>query len=915
VIKTPPPTTQLSILPASSQYTGLQSDLKANLMFDKAGYEACLLEKSGAVPFLKNSLNEAAEYLNDLFKSGFPISQLVIARAWFIDQVLCTLWQQCLPDCTDQLALLAVGGFGRAELMPHSDIDLLILMHDDLNLDDVGPQLEQFITTLFDTNLDIGHSVRHLSECLERAAEDITIATNLLETRTLAGSESLRLQLSELAYSDRSWTDKDFFVAKRDEQFGRHEKYGDTDYNLEPNVKTSPGSLRDIQTIGWITKRHFGFRSNSPDTGYEFLTDDEITALREGEAFLWQLRYGLQMIAGRNENRLLFDYQRTLADLLHFKGTDKTLGVERMMQRYYRNSLQLRELNDVVLQHYDEVILHPDEEPTLIPINRRFQIKNNYIEAINNGVFAYRPFAMLEIFLLMAQNPEISGIRASTIRSIRAHRHLIDEEFRRELANTSMFMEILRAPHPLYRTLSAMKRYGILGQYLPEFGRIIGKMQYDLFHVYTVDTHTEHVIRHMHKLQLSNNKLDCPLASTLVRQLPKIELLYIAGIYHDIGKGRGGNHSMLGAADVESFCERHHLSSRDTNLVAWLVENHLLMSVTAQKKDISDPDIIHEFANKIDTQVHLDYLYTLTVSDINATNPKLWNHWRAALLRQLYNETKRVLHKGLEEPPDRERWIKQTQAEVRELLVAKRLPSEDIDQLWENLNEDYFLQDSTHEIARQTALILRHQDEIPLVRVRNIQEGQAEGLLQILIYQPSRPGQFATTTITLEQLNLNIHHARVSSFPNTCSLSIYVVSPTLPEPEFAVAKEEIKEELVTQLQLQKEGKTKKIVSKLTSRLLKHFSFPSEVLIGFDNATNRTTLEVITPDRPGLLARIAKVFREQQIGLVSARIATLGERVEDVFVITDKDGKPLHDPEVCQNLHDALCHQLDKPDDD
>ena len=894
-------------VPLSQHYYALAEDVKSHLGFDLVHYADLLASGSGAVTFLKDSLRGASDYLNELFKGGFPISQLVLARAWFVDQVLRALWKQCSLDSTDGLSLVAVGGYGRAELMPHSDIDLLILLEDNLELESVAHRLEQFVTTLFDTGLDIGHSVRHVSECLQRAAGDITIATNLLETRIIAGCEAQRLKLSKLAYSDSSWTDREFFIAKRDEQLGRHQKYGDTEYNLEPNVKTSPGSLRDIQTIGWITKRHFGFRNNSPDTGYEFLTDDEMTALREGETFLWELRYGLQMIAGRNENRLLFDHQRPLAQLLNYKGTETNRGVERMMQRYYRNSLQLRELNDVVLQHYEEVILHSDENSQPIKLNRRFQLSNHYIEAINHGVFAYQTFALMEIFLFMAQRPEITGIRASTIRSIRAHRHLIDEEFRRDVTNTSIFMEILRTPHALHRTLSAMKRYGILGQYLPEFGRIIGKMQYDLFHVYTVDTHTEHVIRHMYKMQTPENSLDCPLASTLVRQLPKLELLYIAGLFHDIGKGRGGNHSVLGALDVIRFCKLHHLSERDTSLVAWLVENHLLMSVTAQKKDISDPDIIHEFANEIDTQVHLDYLYTLTVADINATNPKLWNNWRAALLRQLYNETKRVLHKGLESPPDRERWIRQTQAEVKELLIGNGLPEDQINGLWNGLDDDYFLQDSTREIARQTTLILSHRNEVPLVRVRNAREGEAKGFLQILIYQPSRPGQFATTTTTLEQLNLNIHHARVISFPKNYSLSNYVVSPTHPEMEYTITNEAIEEELVKQL---RERASLKIVSRRTPRLLKHFSFPTEVAIFTDLNSHRTTIEVITPDRPGLLARIAGVFLENHIGLLSARIATLGERVEDVFVVTNTDGEPLHEEHLCQKLTEDISKQLD-----
>ena len=531
---------------------------------------------------LKQRYNADAE----AFKQGADVRALVHSRADTIDTVLRLIWNRYPFSSSPDIALIAVGGYGRGELHPHSDIDLLILTRNGTE-SNWQEDLGAFITLLWDLKLDIGHSVRSIAESKAAARVDVATLTNLLETRTIAGPDELRKELSEQAYSDNIITDRDYFIAKRKEQKRRHKKYSDTEYNLEPNVKSSPGALRDIQTIGWITKRHFGLQNIADLTRFSILTDEEHQILFEGETVLWQLRYGLQLIADRNENRLLFDHQRALAQMLGYKDEGKRLDVELMMQSYYRAVLALAELADVILQYYDEAILGTGTEDDIQPINNRFQIRSSYIEAVNNQVFAYSPYAIMEIFVLMAQHPEIKGIRATTIRSLRAHRHLIDDAFRADLAVTSLFMELLRTPHAVDESLSAMKKYNVLGRYLPEFGQIIGQMQHDLFHIYTVDAHTMRVIRNMVRLGNPEAVEDYPLAARLIHGLPKREVLYIAGLYHDVAKGRGGDHSELGAQDAESFCQRHHLGERDTQLASWLVENHLLMSMTAQRKDIS----------------------------------------------------------------------------------------------------------------------------------------------------------------------------------------------------------------------------------------------------------------------------------------------------------------------------------------
>ena len=855
---------------------------------------------------LKERYNADAE----AFRQGADVRALVHSRSGTLDTILALIWNRYAFAASADVSLVAVGGYGRGELHPHSDIDLLILTRSGIE-ENWQEDLGAFITLLWDLKLDIGHSVRSIQESMDAAREDVTILTNLLETRTIAGPDDLRDELSHQVYSDAISSDRDYFIAKREEQKQRHAKYGDTEYNLEPNVKGSPGALRDIQTIGWITKRHFGLQNIADLTRFSILTEEEHQILLQGETFLWRLRFGLQLIANRNENRLLFDHQRALAQMLGYKDEGKRLGVELMMQSYYRTVLALAELTDVILQYYDEAILGAGSDDDILPLNKRFQIRNYYIEAVNNQVFAYAPYAIMEIFVLMAQHPEIKGIRATTIRSLRAHRHLIDDAFRSDLAVTSLFMELLRTPHALDQTLSAMKKYNVLGRYLPEFGQIIGQMQHDLFHIYTVDAHTMRVIRNMVRLDSADARNEYPLASRLIHRLPKLETLYIAGLYHDVAKGRGGDHSELGAIDVEDFCERHHLSERDTQLASWLVENHLLMSMTAQRKDISDPDIIHGFARAVPSQVHLDYLYVLTVCDISATNPKLWNTWRASLLRQLYIETKRALRRGSETPVDRQEWVRATQSEAREILHAQNMTDEQIDGIWETLDEDYFLQDSTVDIAWQTAAIIRHGDDPdPLVLIRDTRGGPTDGYSQIIIYMSDRIDLFAATTAVLEQLNLNIVDARISSSEGPFSISSYIVLDEKGKPLGIdpARKDRVRMRLIEELDDPEDYPD--IIHRRTPRQLKHFAFPTEVTFSNDTINQRTVMEVITPDRPGLLARVGQVLLEHRVRLTNAKIATLGERVEDVFFVTDEHGEQISDPAVCQALQQDLCQMLD-----
>ena len=846
---------------------------------------------------------------DDMYLQGEDIQALLALKAWLMDQILAALWER-FPFHED-LSLIAVGGYGRGELQPHSDIDLLILIKDQLD-EKLGEDISAFITLLWDLKLDIGHSVRTIEECISSAKDDVTIATNLLETRTISGQDNLLKTLSTRIYSDEVYTSKEYFLAKRAEQKDRHEKYSGTEYNLEPNLKSSPGTLRDIQTLAWITKRHFGPDAPSNRSRYHFLTDDEFNMLVKGEAFLCRLRYGLQMIANRNENRLLFEHQRKLATILGFKDNSKKLGVEQMMQRYFRVVLGLGELTDVILQYFDEFYLSPERSQEIQKLNKRFQLNHGYIEAINNSVFERSPYALIEIFLLLAQNPQSYGIKTTTIRQIREHKYLIDDSFRNDLANTSLFLEILRTPHNLHETLNAMLKYNVLGRYLPPFGQIIGQMQHDLFHCYTVDAHTIRLIKNLIQLEQPSSQKEFPLASRLLKNIPKREILYVAGLFHDIAKGRGGDHSELGAQDALEFCEHHHFSERDTKLVSWLVENHLLLSMTAQKRDIDDPEVIHEFAKRIPSLTHLEYLYVLTVCDIAATNPNLWSSWRATLLQQLYIETRRAIRRGLEQPVDRNEWIWATKQEVKTLLFDQGFGAKEVNKLLDSFEDDYFLQDSTADIVWQISEVLTHGDSNdPLIIIRDTKTQFGDGFSQIMVYVPSKNNLFAATTAVLEQLNLNVLNARISASRGDFNLSNFIVTDAHHQP---LAKDSDRREQVRQRlfeELDDPDDYPEIIQRRTPRQLKHFSFPTEVTFSNDMINQRTVMEVVTPDRPGLLARIGQILLMHKLTLINARIATLGERVEDVFFITDAKGQPISEASLCESLQHEICTQLDE----
>lgn len=876
-------------------------------LFDPAAFRE-QLANGNTLQCCKQALSRVMAHQHDAFRAGARASELIRQRAHFTDALLGELWDsQAWGDA--ELAMVAVGGYGRGELHPHSDVDLLFLLGE--NSDPVRDQLADFTTLLWDTGVKPGYSVRTVAECVEQAREDITVLTNLIEARVIRGAATLMAQVRELTADTHMWTSREFFKAKLDEQTNRHNRFADTEYNLEPNVKSSPGGLRDLQVIGWITERHFGVTSLEEVTEGNFLTAEEITVLSGGRDFLWQVRYALHMITNREEDRLLFDHQRELAALWGFHDGDK-LAVEQFMQVYYRWALDLGQLNEVIIQYFDQAILRQNMADDIEELNDRFQIRNGYIEARSTELFAEQPSALLEVFLLCGNNASITGIAAPTIRLIQEHCDQIDDAFRARADNKELFLAILRSPHKMTRQLRRMARYGVLGQYLPEFGRIIGQMQHDLFHSYTVDAHTLEVIKFARRFMVPGMLENLPVSGRVARRLDKVELLYIAALYHDIGKGRGGDHSELGAVDAQAFCVSHGLNDQDTELVVWLVKNHLLMSAVAQRKDITDPEVVQEFATHVRDERHLDYLFTLTVADINATNPKLWNAWRGSLLRQLHTETRRALRRGLDNPVQKSSVVNATRQAAIEILEGRGFVPEDLEAIWSDRGDDYFIRERPEDIAWHTEAIDDHYNrDQPLVLVKNREESSVANTTQIFIHARTRVQLFSRVCAALEYLDLSVHDARIYSSKNNMSLDTYFVLDSNGQPiEDDHGRLKHIEEYLAEV-LTDDHSELDIVERRTRRQVKSFFIPTETSMRVDEARNLSILEVASPDRPGLLARIGRIFVELNIELQGAKIQTLGERVEDVFFITDSQHQAIRDPELVAAIERRICEALDQ----
>lgn len=872
-----------------------------------------LFEKADSLVQFKHLIKQKNIELKLRFDPQQSVSDLLKEKSDFIDLILSCCWQHFLGPYAQQLSLCAVGGFGRRELFPHSDIDIIIL----LDSNDTSPYedaLANLFMFLWDIGLKPGHSVRTINECVTAALDDQTIMTSLMEISLLAGNATLYEMLKLRITPDKVWPSDQFFAAKMEEQRLRYAKFHDTAYNLEPNIKEGPGGLRDMQVIAWVFKRHYNSSTLKELIKYGFLPESEYAELIAARDVLWRIRYALHLLTDRAEDRLVFDYQRDLARQFGFSTESQHYNqdVEAFMQFYFKTVQGLERLNEMLLQLFNERFVAGNTACKVTPINDKFIAINGYLEAVNESVFEQYPLTLLEVFLVLQLNPSLVGIRATTIRLIRKSLHLIDSSFRKNKTANRLFIEIFRRPRGLTHELRRMNRYGVLAAYLPSFANIVGRMQYDLFHIYTVDEHTLFVIRNLRRFSLEEHNDEFPLCNTVFLLIAKPELLYIAALFHDIAKGLNGDHSSLGEDIARNFCIQHDFSVHDTKLITWLVQNHLVMSMTAQRKDISDPDVIHEFAQKVGSVEYLNHLYLLTVADIRATNPELWNAWKDSLLKELYSTTHSALRWGLQNPIAMADRLRENKQEARDELLRLGMQEATIDSAWAHTGDDYFLRYSADEIAWHTmAIVSSSEDDLPLVLLRPLtQRGSAE----VFVYAKDEGPIFSICTATFDQLGLTILDARIITTQDNYVLNSFQVLEQTGEPINELFRAS---HICTSLRNNLlHGKVKGYINihrQSKSRQALHFPIPTSLTFLSDPLNRYTIIELITTDHAGLLSTIGRAFIKQNVNLLSAKITTIGSRAEDMFYITDQYLQPINDIGKQNQIREEILKILDTQD--
>ena len=810
-----------------------------------------------------------------------------------IDRTIKTLWRDVQPAAG--ATLLATGGYGRAELYPFSDVDVLVLLAREPSPQE-RTRLESFVGMLWDVGLEIGHGVRTIPACLEAAEADITVRTTLLEARFLSGSHALHRKLEDALQKD--FDPASFYKAKKLEQEQRHAKHQDTPYSLEPNLKEAPGGLRDLHVIQWIARAAgIGWRWRDLET-HGLVQDDEKRQLARNEAVLQNLRIRLHYLAGRREDRIVFDLQNPLAEQLGYRETPTRRASEAMMQRYYRTAKTITQLNTILLQNLG-ARLFPKADVDLHTLNERFRARGELLEACDEGLFEREPLAVLESFLLMQQHHELQGMTAPTLRALWRGRRQIDNRFRRNPVARLMFLQILQQSRGIVHEFRRMNQYGILGRYLPEFGHVVGQMQHDLFHVYTVDQHILMVLRNLRRFTMPELAHEFPLCSQLMSGFARHWLLYVAALYHDVAKGRGGDHSELGAHDARIFCRRHGLAAEDEELVEFLVTNHLAMSMVAQKQDVHDLDVIRAFAERVGSERRLIALYLLTVADIRGTSPKVWNAWKAKLLEDLFRATRRVL---TGETLQLDAALAEKQAEATRLLRLYALSDSVKDKLWAQLDTTYFLRHDAQEIAWQTRnLHYRVDSAKPVVRARL---APFDDGLQVMIYGKDRPSLFARICGCFDRINFNIVEAKIHTTRNGYALDTFLVMVEGQGIHYRDMIRLVESELAHELE--SEAPLGPPRSGRLSRRVRHFPVSPVVDVRPDERGTYHVLSIVASDHPGLLYGVARTLARYRIDLHTAKINTLGDRAEDVFLIS---GDALADSKTVLRLEQELAKEL------
>jgi [protein-PII] uridylyltransferase len=836
---------------------------------------------------ISNYKNELLEFNNTLdaqFRT-VGIDKLLEQRSNLIDKILINLWDEYKLSNTD-FSLNAVGGYGRQELHLHSDIDISIITSHSVRDGDIA-SLESFIAELWDLGLEFGHSVRTLKQMDEEIERDAVTATNMLDIRMLCGeSEHARIVLKNL-YNDDLWSSKKFWIAKLEEQKQRHYKLEKKNLSMQPDLKNSPGGLRDIQTIFWVARKHYSVSDPDELNRIGYFTNEEYSELLECQYFIWRVRWSLHEAVGRAENKLLFEYQANVASLMGF-GNVGNMAIEKMMRQIFRAMKRVSELNQMLMLFLNSDRI-PNAKNDIYEINNEFEIRGTLIHARHKDVFIDRK-QIISMFVLVAKEHEkIDGISAETLRVLRQVRRRILGDLQDFYECRQEFIKLFRSRYGLGTALDFMHRHGVLSVYFPQWREIVGQMQFDLYHAYTVDEHTYRVLRNLHNFETKNIEKSKSFAANLYKSIDNKLPLKLAAMFHDIAKGRGGDHSVLGSIDAEQFAEFHDLRSSEVKQIKWLVKHHLLMSITAQQQDIFDIDVISEFAKFIGTQGKLDMLYCLTVADLSATNDNLWNEWKASLLGQLYIATKRALRNGLENLLEYKSVVKESKREALRLLEnsgrCNKEVVEKIVEFWKKIPPSFFGRYDPDEIASYTDKIISNGSGNTLITV----DGNAgSGSGELFVYIKDRKGLFVSLFKVLSNLNIATQEAFITVTKDDYvieTLKILDSNGELIDDDFVLQDLEAK---LRQVLIEE----KEIPTPKQPRFLQVFESDASVDFLKSRKKNKTLLSISSPNNPQLMEKICQIFQSLDLNIESAKINTIGEVVDNVFLLTNNAQKQL-----------------------
>ena len=815
--------------------------------------------------------------------SRYSIFELIENRSDFYDALLIQLWQEMGLSEQQGIALIAVGGYGRREMFPLSDLDFLILVEQTPS-PEIEEKITQFIQFLWDCGFEVGNSVRTLEQCESEGKQDITIATNLLEARFLTGNRPYFDALNELVKNSDFWSKEDFFNAKVQEQIERYQRYHNTAYNLEPDIKYSPGGLRDLHLLYWVALRHSGALTLEAILQSGFIYPQEYQQLQESRAFLFKVRFALHLILKRYDNRLLFDRQIKVSELLGFRG-EGNQAVEKMMKCFFQALHRISLISNLLIQHYQENVLSSNQDSVIHQLDDDFQLVNQCLCLRNSRVFQEKPERMLDLFFYLTQY-EQANIHSDTLRQLQISLDQLAQKLCEIPAAREKFLRLFNQPNAIKRAFMPMHQYGVLTAYLPQWQAIEGLMQFDLFHIYTVDEHTLRVMLKLESFLSQESAQEHPIAHRIFSQFSDRSLLYIAALFHDIAKGRGGDHAELGAEDVANFAQLHGLDRREIDTLAWLVQSHLLMSITAQRRDIHNPEVVMNFAEAVQNQVRLDYLTCLTVADICATNSNLWNSWKRSLFASLYEFTGQQFAQGMKELLDYSEKSEENRKLAQQILTQdySDIAPISIEQLWARCPEDYFVRNTPKQIAWHTSLLVDFAEAL-LVKISN---RFSLGGTEVFIYCQDQPHLFNKVVSTIGAKKFSIHDAQIITAQDGYVFDSFIITELNGELVEFDRRRELEQALTVALQSEKLP----ALSITPNRQLQHFTVQTDVRFLHENKKEHTEMELVALDKPGLLAQVSQIFSELNLNLLNAKITTVGEKAEDFFILTNQFGQAL-----------------------